>query len=45
MPDYLNTDAKMWGWCLVVMAAGVALFAVGLVLDPLSRFHHLLLRN
>jgi hypothetical protein len=45
MPDYLNTDAKMWGFCLAAVAAGVVLFLIGLVLDPLSRFHHLLLRK
>jgi hypothetical protein len=45
VPDYLNTDAKMWGWCLAVIGAGVVMFVIGLILDPLSRLHHLLLRN
>lgn len=39
MPAMVNTDAKAVALCVAVFAAGAALFALGLVVDPVRRLH------
>jgi hypothetical protein len=40
MPAVLSTDTRVIALCVAAFAAGVSLFAFGLVVDPLARLHH-----
>lgn len=40
MPAVLSTDGKLIALCVAAFAAGVSLFAAGLVVDPTRLLHH-----